>query len=563
MRYTQQSALALAAALALLAGNAGAGSARRAENVFIRLNQVGYLAGDSKVAFLLSNESMAKRTFVVRDEANAAVFSGTIGAERGAYGAFAHLYEADFSALRAPGVYRVALDDAVSPPFTIGQGSYSRLIATSLQFFRVQRCGDTNPTLHGKCHLTDGVASGGPADGKRVDVAGGWHDAGDYLKFLITHGYATVLLLSAYQRHPAAFAGDARVPAVLEEARVGLDWMVKLWDPGRQVLYFQVGDARDHDVWRMPEGDDAAGRPRRALACASGLGANVAGKAAAALALAAFLWGDRSAAFSDPALAERYRTLAEQIYRYGKRRPAAQPSTDGFYAEASWVDDMTLAAAELYRATGKARYLADARTFAKRSGSARGFDWRQVHALAHYELARVDASYVPRAARLLADDLAAARSHAGANQFGAAVDRFGWGSAENMSGVALEALWYEDLTGDSAYRDLARAQRDYELGMNPWGVCFVNGAGTTWPKAPHHQIADITRSELVGFWNEGPVRPSVFQGQKITLREPDEYAAFQGSEAVYHDDVADYVTNEPTITANAAGIAMVSWYAEN
>src|SRR5207244_4241444 len=103
-----------------------------------------------------------------------------------------------------------------------------------------------------------------------------------------THGATEVLLLSAYQRHPAAFASDASVPAVLEEARVGLDWIAKLWDPHRQALYYQVGDARDHNgSWRLPEADRAFPGPRPAYACEGGRGANVAGKAAASLALAA------------------------------------------------------------------------------------------------------------------------------------------------------------------------------------------------------------------------------------------------------------------------------------
>jgi endoglucanase len=92
-------------------------------------------------------------------------------------------------------------------------------------------------------------------------------------------------------------------------------------------------------------------------------------------------------------------------------------------------------------------------------------------------------------------------------------------------------------------------------------VSFVSSAGTTWSRTPHHQIADITHTELVGFWNEGPVRRATFEGERITLSGPDEYSAFQSDEAVYHDDVADYVTNEPTITANAAGVALASWYA--
>jgi endoglucanase len=545
-------------ALVLLAGFVGpAASTGAGGRVFVRVNQVGYLAGDSKIALMLSDAEAAGREFVVRDAGGAEVLSGAVGADRGAYGTFAHLYEIDFSALTASGVYRVAVGGDTSPPFAIGADAYSGLVATSLRFFEVQRCGDTNPTGHGVCHLKDGAAA---TNGREFDATGGWHDAGDYLKFHLTQGYATVMLLAAYERHPAAFGGGT-VPAVLAEARVGLDWMAKLWDSRRKILYYQVGDGSDHDEWRMPEGDDDGPLRRVAFACESGKGANVAGKAAASFALASVLWGDASATFHDAELAARYRTLAEQVFKYGKKRPAAQPSTDGFYDEESWADDMTLAAAELYRLTGNEKYLRDARKFAKRAEPAYSLDWGQLQGLAHYELARLDPSYAAKAAEMLEAGLTGAKEASDRNRFGAALDGFYWGSAEGMSGTALLALWYEDLTGDATYRDLARAQRDYELGLNPWGVSFVNGAGTAWPRAPHHQIADIAKIELVGFWNEGPVDPATFEGERITLSEPDEYAAFQSDEAVYHDDVADYVTNEPTITANAAGVALASWYA--
>jgi endoglucanase len=540
-----------------------AGSAGRA---FVRVNQVGYRAGDSKVALMLSDEAAAGQAFVVRDAGGSEALAGMVGEDRGAYGTFAHLYEIDFSALSAPGVYRVTVGGETSPPFTVGANAYAGLVATSLRFFEVQRCGDTNPAGHGVCHLKDGVASGGRADGEALDATGGWHDAGDYLKFLQTHGYVTVMLLAAYDRHPEAFASASALgggmPSVIAEARIGLDWIAKLWDPSRKILYYQLGDGSDHDEWRLPEGDDDSPRRRPAFPCESGKGGNVAGKAAASFALASILWGDPSATFHDAELAARYRTLAEAIYKFGKKRQAAQPSTDGFYDEESWVDDMALAAAELHRLTGNQTYLRDARKFAKRAGPSSSLDWAQLQGLAHYELARIDPSYVAKAAAMLEAGLANARAAADRNPFGAAVDRFYWGSAEGMSGTALQALWYEDLTGDSTYREMARMQRDYELGLNPWGVSFVNSAGTAWPKAPHHQIADIKQIELVGFWNEGPVRQATFEGQGITLSDPDEYAAFQTDGAVYHDDVADYVTNEPTITANAAGVALASWYAQ-
>ncbi len=434
----------------------------------------------------------------------------------------------------------------------------------------MQRCGQTDPLWHGACHLTDGVIASGTLGGTHVNVDGGWHDAGDYLKFVTTSSFATLLMLHAYQRHPEVFADTDRndTPDVLDEARLGLDWLLKMWDSSHQVLYYQVGDYLDHERgWRMPEGDDAAYPARPVWPCEPGKGANVAGKTAAALALAATLWNDSGRPYYNPTLAARYLAAARQLYAYGQARPAVQPSTGDpignfiFYDENGWQDKMTLAAAEIYRATGDPAYLNEARAYAQSAGSVGIFNWGENGALAHYELARLDPGYLPTAAAFLQEDLAAYQTQADSTRFGVAVSPFYWGSAEDMMGAGLTALWYEDLTGDTTYRAMAQAQRDYLLGGNPWGVTFVNSVGAAWPHHPHHQVANLTGSELIGFWDEGPVPRTTFQDQAITLSSPDIYALFQSDEAVYHDDVEDYVTNEPTISMNAVGLALTSWYA--
>ncbi|MEP7356916.1 MAG: glycoside hydrolase family 9 protein [Anaerolineales bacterium] len=549
-------------------GPACGGIDRPAAEIYLRVNQAGYLPNDSKLALALTNQALDGQPFQVRAEADdQAVFNGTLGGDRGAYGAFAHLYELDFSGLAQAGAYWLSVGAAASPCFVVSAGAYAGVIPASLLFFQAQRCGDIGPRLHAVCHREDGVIAAGPNAGQHLDVTGGWHDAGDYLKFLVTTGYATDLLLTAYQRHPAAFADDDGngLPDVLDEARIGLTWMRQMWDPANGLLYFQVGDVSDHDGWRLPEEDDASRPPRTIWPTDPGLGANLAGKAAAAFALAAALWNDPASGIYDADLAEGFLQNARGLYDYGRARPGAQaghaPPSDGFYLEVTWQDDMALAAAELYRATGEAGYLADARAYAADgAGEPHGFDWSELGALARYEIAQVDPNYAPTATAQLAVDLAAYQASAAADRFSYAAP-YVWGSAESSAGAALTALLYTDLSGDDRYRWLALAQRDYIFGRNPWGVSFVNSIGANWPHHPHHQVADLNGVELVGFWDEGPVDPSVFAGQNITLSGPDRYAAFQSDQAIYHDDVADYVSNEPTISANAAGIALMAWFA--
>jgi hypothetical protein len=531
------------------------------EAVHVRVNQVGYRPGDPKIGFALTSQDLGGQPFEVRTSwGERRVLTGKVGADRGRYGQFAHVYELDFSPLAVKGRFVLRVGGVDSPAFTVAEDAHSGLLAKSLVFFRVQRCGGGPARGHAACHVQDGIAKGGPGDGTRVRADGGWHDAGDYIKFLITTGYATNLLLATYVRHPAAFPDDDgnRLPDLLEEARVGLEWMLKLWDAPKKVLYYQVSDASDHGTWRMPEQDR---EPRPVWACEPGRGANVAGKAAASLALAAVIWNDPGKPYFDADLVSTYLEAAKQIYAYGKAGPLAQPSNPPeFYGERSFEDNMALAAAALFRATGEAAYLQEARAFAKTAGSAGALSWSDSHALAHYEIARVDRSYVPEARRQLETSLEAARGYAAADPFRVGLQRLHWGSAPDMAGIGLQAFWYRDLTGDARYLALGQAQYDYLLGANPWGVCFVNGAGTTWPRFPHHQIADLARIELTGFWNEGPVPLSVFTGQKLKLSRPDAYAPFQSDGAVYHDDKEDYVTNEPTLDANATGLSLTAWY---
>ncbi|MCI0614433.1 glycoside hydrolase family 9 protein, partial [bacterium] len=263
--------------------------------------------------------------------------------------------------------------------------------------------------------------------------------------------------------------------------------------------------------------------------------------------------------FSDPALADKYLAAAKQIYEFGKKHPATQPGNP-FYTETSWQDDMALGAIELYRATRSTSYLNDARSFGKSAQNGWSVDWSEMHSLAHYEIGRSDPSYRSTAIQFLKRDIDSYQSKAKQNPFRVTLESFYWGSAAVMVGQALEMLWYEDLSGDHSYHNLAQQQRDYVLGGNPWGVCWVNSAGKNWSRHPHHQIADITGTQLIGFWNEGPDTKSDWMQYYIRLRKQDAYTAFQSDAAVYHDDVEDYVTNEPTIFANGLGLALLSWY---
>ncbi|MFT6717184.1 MAG: hypothetical protein ACJA0Q_001835 [Saprospiraceae bacterium] len=106
----------------------------------------------------------------------------------------------------------------------------------STRFYGAQRCGDTKSHLHGACHTTDGKDAG-------VELTGGWHDCGDYLKFNHTGAYAAVALLQAYtwfpESYPDEYAQDYSsglpngVPDILDEVKIYTDYLLKCLHGGK------------------------------------------------------------------------------------------------------------------------------------------------------------------------------------------------------------------------------------------------------------------------------------------------------------------------------------------
>jgi len=381
------------------------------EAAFIRISQVGYSAGGVKSAVAFSAGPL-DGTFQLVDAATGqTVFEG--GAKRPRYPAWGNIpyhLELDFSAVRKSGRFllRLAGGRAESPAFTIGPDVYSGLPDRLLEFMRQQRCG-YNPFLDVVCHPYDGRTAFAPSpDGTYLDARGGWHDAGDQLKYLLTASNATAQMLLAYRLAPRIFADRFNdlgqpvpngTPDVLDEARWGLDWMLRL-HPAPDQLYHMVADDRDHSGWRLPQNDTsdygwgpgsyrvvyfATGRPQgsgKFQSESTGM-ANLAGRYAAAMALAYQIWKD------DPrrrALAERCLQAGKEVYGLGKAYEGVQQGNSYGapyrYNEETWADDMEWGAAELYRATRERSYLDDAGRYARLIGAT---SWMGRDTAAHYQ----------------------------------------------------------------------------------------------------------------------------------------------------------------------------------
>ncbi len=129
------------------------------------------------------------------------------------------LWQADFSDFTTPGSYQIEIDEQISPPFAIRERIYDRIILGYLTFLKSQRCGDSVFGVHEACHLDDGVLD---VDGSTYAVTGGWHDAGDFRKWLAFTLPHIEALLTVQERCGADLQRGGLPPdSVLEELRWG------------------------------------------------------------------------------------------------------------------------------------------------------------------------------------------------------------------------------------------------------------------------------------------------------------------------------------------------------
>ncbi|HVO49660.1 MAG TPA: glycoside hydrolase family 9 protein [Thermoanaerobaculia bacterium] len=593
--------IAILLAAALGAAEPAAPAAAAGPDVVVRVSLAGYLPGQPASAVVLSKNPLKGEYRVVdattgKTLARGALSKNPPGISSKGWGAyrFSAVIPLDMPPLPA-GRYRVELPRAGirSPEFLLSEEVFSSAPDVMLEFMRQQRCG-YNPFLDAICHPYDGrTAYGEMPAGTYVDTRGGWHDAGDQLKYLLTSSTATAHLLEAWLANPGVFAdrvdalgrpGSNGLADVLDEAKWGLDWLLKL-HPSPGVLVHQVADDRDHKGWRLPQSDDAdygwgPGKERTAYVAdgkPQGLGkwqsastgvANLAGRYAAAMALAYRVFKD------DPRRADFARTClaaGREVYAMGKAKEGVQQGNSYGspyrYAEETWADDMEWGAAEMYRATGEAPFLADAVRYADLAGAT---SWMGRAEAAHYGLypfmnfghfalhglagKDVDA----RLAGYYRDGLEKARAVAAASPFGAGVP-FIWCSNNLAAALVTQALLYERMTGDSRYASLASDGLAWLLGRNPWGVSMFTlwPDGAPSPTQPHLPTTNLTGRLVRGGLVDGPVKASIFESLKgVRLTRIDSYAPFQAGEAVYHDDVMDYATNEPTMDGTAAAILM-------
>ena len=319
----------------------------------IRINQSGFRPQDYKYAYVA--DPKATKFQVIDANSGAEAWSGSLSLIKqnvvkpniwinGAFNSISSVYEfgsqdsvstaketlyrADFTGLApsTPGEYFVVVGNDTSATFHIHPSIFNSILEMSLQFFGIQRCGNTKSHFHGACHLKDGSKIG-------HDLTGGCHDCGDHFKVSETLGYATYVLSMVYltyqdkaeDRYGNSYADTVftdGIPDVLYEAKIGADYLLKLYRASKADgliaqgdMYHSVGvDEVDHAFWDLPERQDAQapskGGPDRVVL--TDIGTNTAGMFAAAMANVAVGYKVYDAAYAD-SLLEAAKDIYENV----------------------------------------------------------------------------------------------------------------------------------------------------------------------------------------------------------------------------------------------------------
>jgi endoglucanase len=562
------------------------------QNQWIRINQLGYRPNDTKVAVFVSYKPAIIKSFRLVDVSTGkTVIEKAVTSNSGSLDPFRSCYRLDFTEIKKEGLYRIQTSNTVSHDFTISNEIYDGTADFLLNYMRQQRCG-YNPYIKDSCHTQDGfIIYGQSSDYSHINVSGGWHDAADYLKYVATSANATYQMLFSYSENPGSFSdnhlanglpGHDGIPDVINESRWGLEWLLKM-NPKNREMYNQVADDRDHTGFRLPDNDTAnygRGKERPVYKCTgssqglfnysnrtSGI-ASTAAKYASAFARGALVFKKYDSEFSRLLLAK-----AGDAFQYGLENPGVCQTAPGtapyFYEEENWVDDMELAAAELYSATQKTEYLNYAIEFGRKervtpwmgADTARHYQWYPFVNMGHPMIASFPGNPEIREEFLacMKEGLENIKQKGSGNPFLIGVP-FIWCSNNLVTATLTQCDQYRKLSGDTSFNEVEAAHRDWLFGCNPWGTSMIVGLphDGDYPENTHSSYV-VIGDQVPGGMVDGPVYPSIFNSLKyIYLSREDEYAKFQTSLAVYHDDYADYSTNECTMDGTACLIYYLS-----
>lgn len=492
----------------------------------IMLNQVGYYPESTKVALFQPLKSGSE--FVVKNaETGETVFTGVVAKKM-------EVACGDFSELRTPGTYYIMANGWRSATFRIADDVLDEAAKSAFSMFYYARCGcklEDSEVGHEACHtaMAKLLNPNGQTSDVELDVSGGWHDAGDYGRYILPANVVVYDFLLAYQASPAFWGSDALnipesgngVPDLLDELRYELEWMLKMQDAGSGGVYAQASAKGMPGEEVMPDNSEA---PRNDVLYVYPVTSAATASFAAAMAFASEVYKPFDADFS-----ARMLEAAIRAYRYLEAHSA--PVNDYIFREGDGYnfsqyivyEDAALryaATLSLACVTGDAEFQAALQDLVERDGVQHGLGFGSLADYANLQYLNLEESKTDPdlRARILnelktsADAMAtvALQSPYFFSQTG-----YGWGSntETQMNGALMASVGVA--AKDDTLIVRAGQQLDFTLGCNAVSTCFMTGYGTFSPQHPHHRPSMATGKIKPGMIVNGPYQtPDGYQDHR-------------------------------------------------
>jgi endoglucanase len=560
----------------------------------VRVNQVAYLPGGPKNATLVT-ESTEQTTWELKNSGGATVANGVTRPRGVDTSSGQNVHSIDFGRYTGKGTgFTLVADGETSRPFDIDPAAYERLRTDALKFYYTQRSGiEILDSLRPGYGRPAGHVNVEPNKGDRdvpcqpdvcdyrLDVTGGWYDAGDHGKYVVNGGISVWQLLNQYERGKYVRDAEARklgdgtlvvpesgnkIPDILDEVRWELEFLLKMQVPAGQPLagmaHHKIHDQNWTGLPLMPHLDPEL-RELHPVSTAATL--NLAATAAQ---------GARLYSKYDPAFATRLLTAARTAFDAAVANPdrLASPSDGiggGTYSDPNVGDEFYWAAAELYLTTGEKAFADRVTSSEYHTADVFGtgaFDWGNVAAAARLDLALVPSSLPGRSQVVQtvvkgADKyVAIQQAHPYAVPYAPVNNNWDWGSnSAVLNNLTVIGSAY-DLTRRTKYRDAVVEGMDYILGRNALNWSYVTGYGEVSSQNQHsrwyaRQLDPALPNPPVGTLAGGP---------NSALQDPFAQGKLAGcvGQFCYIDDIQSWSTNELTINWNAPLAWVASFVAD-
>ncbi|MDR0293699.1 MAG: glycoside hydrolase family 9 protein, partial [Oscillospiraceae bacterium] len=417
-----------------------------------------------------------------------------------------------------------------------GESPYGGRRKAVLDFFHYQKCGvdlEAGVWSHPACHTSAAavIDASGAETGEEKDVSGGWHDAGDYGRYIVPAAQAVAQLLLGYE------FSSGLDPEVLDVVWFEIEWMLKMQDEATGGVYHKVSCRNFDGLDEMPQNETG-----QLVICP--VSATATADFAASMALASRFY---------PAQKDALMAAAVRAWEWCEQNPDApgfrNPSRvgTGEYGDGSSKDERFWAACELFAATGEEKY----HDYIKSADLFSGLGWNNMgtYGLTAYLFHagdRADGDLTSRMEDKLRSACKGIMEKYQDDPYGVSLGaNYGWGSnmevGNNAMTLLLGSLLFDDAPG---YAQAALEHMHYLLGKNALSKSYISGFGSDPMENPHHRPSVSMKQAVPGMVSGGP---------NMSLQDNAVKKACEGQPPAmcYIDHIDSYSSNEITIYWNS------------